>query len=139
MTHNVWWQFYLFIFCKGVFAVNVGLWTILLFLGLAIFLGVAGVGISRLISPYYYPNEEGLEKFECGVDTEGTAWVQFKISYFMYALIFILFDIETIFFVPFALIFKEASLVPVVSGSVFLLILTIGLWYEWKEGALEWQ
>lgn len=118
---------------------NVGLWSVILFLGLAIFLGVAGVGISRLISPHYYPNQEQKETFECGVDTEGSAWVQFKISYFMYALIFILFDIETIFFIPLALVFKSVGMLPIIAGFVFLVILSIGLWYEWKEGALEWR
>lgn len=118
---------------------SVGMWSVLLFLFLAIFLGVAGVGISRLISPQYFTTEESLETFECGVDTEGTAWVQFRVSYFMYALIFILFDVETVFLVPLALVFKDIGIAPLLGGIAFIVILTIGLWYEWKEGALEWE
>lgn len=119
--------------------VNVGLWSAILYLGLAVFLCVAGIGVSLLISPHYHASRERNTTFECGVDTEGSAWVQFKISYFMYALVFLLFDIETIFFFPLALIFRDIGLLPVVSATVFLVILCIGLWYEWKEGALEWK
>ncbi len=119
--------------------VNDGLWSAMLFLGLAIFLCVAGIGISILISPHYHASRERNTTFECGVDTEGSAWVQFKISYFLYALVFLLFDIETIFFYPVAIIFRDIGLLPLIGSTVFLIILCIGLWYEWKEGALEWK
>lgn len=118
---------------------SVGMWSVLLFLFLAVFLGVAGVGISRLISPQYFTTEESLETFECGVDTRGSAWVQFRISYFMYALIFILFDVEAVFLIPLALVFQNVGMGPLIGGLVFLIILTLGLVYEWKEGALEWE
>lgn len=118
---------------------NDGLWSALLFLALAIFLCAAGIGVSLLISPHYHASYERDTTFECGVDTEGSAWVQFKISYFLYALVFLLFDIETIFFYPLAIVFKDIGLKTLAGSTVFLVILCIGLWYEWKEGALEWN
>lgn len=118
---------------------SIATWSVLLFLILAVVLGVAGVGISRLISPLYFTTEESLTTFECGVPAEGTAWVQFRLSYFMYALIFILFDVEVVFLIPLALVFQDVSLAPLIGGLAFLVILTIGLIYEWKVGALEWE
>ena len=118
---------------------NVELWTALLFLGLAVFLCAAGIGVSLLLSPHYYKPQGQYEAFECGVDTEGTGWVPFKGSHFLYALIFLLFDIEALFFFPIALIFKDIGLLPLVAAVVFLLVICLGLWYEWKEGALEWS
>ena len=124
---------------RGGITVNDGLWTIVLFVVLAVVLTVAGIGMSLLISPHYYHSEEQRETYECGVDTEGSAWINFRVGYYMYALIFLLFDIETIFFYPLAIAFKNVSWQPVVAASVFLVVLCLGLWYEWKEGALEWK
>ncbi len=118
---------------------NDGLWTMLLFLALAVVLTCAGIGVSLILSPHYYHSKEQRETFECGVDTTGSAWVNFSIGYYMYALVFLLFDIETIFFYPFAVAFKSVGLFPVLAATLFLTILCIGLWYEWKEGALEWK
>lgn len=119
--------------------VNDGLWIILLFIALALVLTCAGIGISLILSPHYYHSKEQRETFECGIDTTGSAWVNFRISYYMYALVFLLFDIETVFFFPLAVAFKSVGLMPVIAGTVFLALLCIGLWYEWKEGALEWK
>ena len=118
---------------------NDGLWIILLFIVLAVVVTCAGIGISLILSPHYYHSEERRQTFECGIDTTGPAWVNFRISYYMYALVFLLFDIETVFFFPLALAFKSVGLYPVVAGTIFLVLLCIGLWYEWKEGALEWK
>lgn len=126
-------------FYRGGFKVNDGLWIVLLFVALALVLTCAGIGVSLLFSPHYYHSKEQRETFECGIDTEGTAWVNFRVGYYMYALVFLLFDIETVFFFPLALAFKSVGLFPVVAGTVFLVLLCIGLWYEWKEGALEWK
>ena len=116
--------------------VNDGLWIILLFVALALVLTCAGIGVSLLLSPHYYHSKEQRETFECGIDTEGTAWVNFRVGYYMYALVFLLFDIETVFFFPLALAFKSVGMFPVLAGTLFLVLLCIGLWYEWKEGAL---
>lgn len=80
-----------------------------------------------------------MKRLNAGIDTEGTAWVNFRVGYYMYALVFLLFDIETVFFFPLALAFKSVGMFPVLAGTLFLVLLCIGLWYEWKEGALEWK
>ncbi|MCR6546241.1 NADH-quinone oxidoreductase subunit A [Dehalobacterium formicoaceticum] len=85
------------------------------------------------------PNPEKLTAFECGVDTQGPTWVQFKIHYFMYALVFVVFDVETIFLYPWAVKFQSLGLFGFIEMIIFIGILVIGLWYAWKEGALEWM
>jgi NADH-quinone oxidoreductase subunit A len=77
--------------------------------------------------------------YECGLETEGPTWVQFKISYFLYALIFVVFDIETVFLYPWAVAFKAVGLFAFVEMLIFVALLALGLWYAWKKGALEWK
>jgi len=85
------------------------------------------------------PNKEKLSTYECGVETTGSTWIRFKVSYFMYALVFLLFDVETVFLLPWAVKFKTLGLFAIVEMFIFIGILIIGLWYAWKEGALEWK
>ncbi|MCL2338159.1 MAG: NADH-quinone oxidoreductase subunit A, partial [Firmicutes bacterium] len=66
-------------------------------------------------------------------------WVQFRTSYFLYALLFVIFDVETIFLYPWAIIFKSMWFFAFIEMIIFIFILIVGLWYAWKEGALEWQ
>ncbi|MGI9951065.1 NADH-quinone oxidoreductase subunit A [Moorellaceae bacterium AZ2] len=79
------------------------------------------------------------ETYECGLETQGPTWVQFKISYFLYALIFLLFDVETVFLYPWAVKFKVLGWFAFIEMIIFIAILVLGLWYAWKEGALEWR
>ena len=118
---------------------STALWSALLFIGLAIFLCGAAIIAGHIISPRFFSGEEQKEKFECGVDPIGTSWVKFKMSYFLYALIFLLFDIETVFLYPLAVVYRQIGIGPLIGVGIFILILIIGLWYEWKEGALEWK
>ncbi|HEY5524193.1 MAG TPA: NADH-quinone oxidoreductase subunit A [Clostridium sp.] len=85
------------------------------------------------------PNKEKLSTYECGVETTGSTWIRFKVSYFMYALVFLLFDVETVFLLPWAVKFKTLGLFAFAEMFIFIGILIIGLWYAWKEGALEWK
>ncbi|GKU27563.1 NADH-quinone oxidoreductase subunit A [Clostridium folliculivorans] len=85
------------------------------------------------------PNAEKLSTYECGVETTGSTWIRFKVSYFMYALVFLLFDVETVFLLPWAMKFKMLSLFALGEMFIFIGILIIGLFYAWKEGALEWK
>lgn len=85
------------------------------------------------------PSAEKLSTYECGVDTIGKTWVQFKSSYFLYALVFVVFDIETVFLYPWAVKFRMMGTYAFVEMLVFVAILVLGLWYAWKKGALEWQ
>ena len=76
--------------------------------------------------------------YECGEQTIGTAWVQFNVGYYLFALLFLVFDVEMIFLYPWASVFKEIGLVAMVEGLIFVAILAFGLVYAWKKGALEW-
>ncbi|MDA8425529.1 MAG: NADH-quinone oxidoreductase subunit A [Treponema sp.] len=77
--------------------------------------------------------------YECGLDTEGPTWIQFKIAYYLYALVFVVFDVETIFLFPWALTFKSAGMGSFIEMIAFIAILVLGIWYAWRKGAFEWK
>ena len=111
------------------------------FVGIFILVGAALVAIpillSRLIAPRK-PNSIKSETYECGMETIGETWVQFKAQYYIYALVFAIFDIETVFLYPWAMAYNQLSLFAVVEAVIFILILMGGLFYAWRKGALEW-
>jgi NADH-quinone oxidoreductase subunit A len=76
--------------------------------------------------------------FECGVETEGTAWVQFNFRYYYYALLFVIFDVEAVFLYPWAVSFERVAVAGFVEVLTFVVILLIGLAYAWRKNALEW-
>jgi NADH-quinone oxidoreductase subunit A len=78
------------------------------------------------------------DTFECGVETEGTAWVQFNFRYYYYALLFVIFDVEAVFLYPWAVSFEKVAVAGFVEVLTFLVILLIGLAYAWRKNALEW-
>lgn len=111
--------------------------AVLFFLIIGFAFGVGGIVTSFLIQPRR-PTKIKLETYECGPPTVGPAWVQFRVQYFIYALIFVFFDVETIFLYPWAVKFQALGLFAFVEMIVFIFILAIGLWYAWKEGAFKW-
>lgn len=108
-----------------------------IFLLVALAFGIIVLLVAGIVRPKK-PSPEKLSTYECGLETQGPTWVQFKISYFMYALVFLIFDVETIFLYPWAVAFQKLGLFAFVEMLIFIGILVIGLWYAWKEGALEW-
>ncbi|MCG8352634.1 MAG: NADH-quinone oxidoreductase subunit A [Chloroflexales bacterium] len=76
--------------------------------------------------------------YECGLEVVGDIWVQFKVQYYLYALAFVIFDIEVVFLYPWAVAYNQLGLYALGAASVFLIILFAGLVYEWRKGALEW-
>lgn len=102
----------------------------------AIFPG-APILINYLIAPRR-PNAIKNATYECGMETVGDSWVQFKIQYYIYALVFLIFDVETIFLFPWAVAFDQLAFFAVVEGVIFIIILAAGLAYAWRQGALEW-
>ncbi len=76
--------------------------------------------------------------FECGVETEGTAWVQFNFRYYYYALLFVIFDVEAVFLYPWAVSFERVAVAGFIEVLTFVMILLIGLAYAWRKNALEW-
>lgn len=113
-----------------------------LFVGL--FVLVAGIFpalplvVARYLAPKK-PTPEKLETYECGMETVGETWVQFKMQYYLYALVFLIFDVEIIFLYPWAVAFDSLPLFGVIAGVLFIFLLGDGLIYAWKKGALEWS
>ncbi|HQQ94892.1 MAG TPA: NADH-quinone oxidoreductase subunit A [Bacteroidia bacterium] len=97
-----------------------------------------GILISRLIAKRSTNLQKGLP-YECGIDTIGTSWIQFNVGYYLFALIFLVFDVELVFMYPWAVVVKEVGLVAFVEILVFLFILFMGFVYAWKKGALKWM
>ncbi|HUW13246.1 MAG TPA: NADH-quinone oxidoreductase subunit A [Anaerolineae bacterium] len=105
---------------------------------IAIGFAIAGILVAWLISPKK-PDPIKNSAYECGVETTGDTWVQFKAQYYLFALIFVVFDIEAVFLYPWAVAYGELGLFALVEAAVFVLILLVGLFYAWRKGALEWQ
>lgn len=99
---------------------------------------VAAMAGAWLFRPKPPSTAEKMLPYECGVDTQGPSWMQFRVNFFLYALVFLAFDVETIFLYPWAVRFQSLGLFAFVEMLIFIAILVLGLWYAWKEGALEW-
>lgn len=112
--------------------------AIIVFFIAGVFLVVLANFISNLIS-HKSENQQKKEPYECGVETVGPTWVQFKVGYYLFAILFLLFDIEVAFLVPWAVVFKDMGTVALVEIIIFLFILGLGLMYAWKKGALKWE
>ena len=82
--------------------------------------------------------KEKLETYECGEESEGSAWLQFNIRFYVIALIFLIFDVEIVFLFPWAVVFKEMGLLALIEMGIFLLILVVGLAYVWVKADLNW-
>ena len=108
------------------------------FLMLAPVFPAAALLIPRLIAPKK-PNPIKTQTYECGMETVGNTWVQFKAQYYIFALIFLVFDVEAVFLFPWAVAFDQLPLFAVLEGILFILILMAGLVYAWREGALKWM
>lgn len=85
------------------------------------------------------PDPAKYSTYECGMQTVGSSWVQFNFRYYFFALLFVAFDIVTVFLYPWAVAFKGVGTFGLVAMIIFILILLAGLVYAWKKKALEWQ
>jgi NADH:ubiquinone oxidoreductase subunit 3 (subunit A) len=83
-------------------------------------------------------SEEKLTTYECGENPQGSAWIQFNIRFYVFALIFIVFDVEAVFLLPWAVVFRKLGMVAFTEGLVFIAILAVALAYVWRKGDLEW-
>jgi NADH:ubiquinone oxidoreductase subunit 3 (subunit A) len=97
----------------------------------------AAIVLSWLISPKK-PNPIKQSTYECGMETVGDNWVQFKAQYYVFALVFLVFDVETVFLFPWAVSLGRLQFFAVVEGIIFILILLAGLVYAWRKGMLDW-
>ena len=112
---------------------------------LAVAAGLTGVclvalamWIAGLISPKSYNAQKG-EPYECGIPTRGGSMVQMKVGYYLFAILFLMFDVETVFLYPWAVRMRDLGLDGLVCIAVFFSIIVLGLVYAWRKGALEWK
>ncbi len=94
--------------------------------------------LSRLIQPKGKPGADKYIPYECGEVPEGSAWIRFNIRFYVLALIFIIFDVEIVFLLPWAVVFKGLGPFAFIEGLIFIGILVVGLAYVWQKGDLEW-
>ena len=104
----------------------------------AIALVAVALGIARAISPRSYNPQKG-EAYECGIPTRGQSGMQFKVGYYLFAILFLMFDVETVFLFPWAAVVQDLGVYGLVSIFFFIVVLILGLAYAWKKGALEWK
>lgn len=101
------------------------------------FVGVV-LALSYAISPRSY-NPQKFEPYECGVPTRGKSWMQFRVGYYLFAILFLMFDVETVFLFPWAVTLRETGVQGLISILFFFIVLVLGLAYAWRKGALEWK
>ena len=115
-----------------------GIEAILLFLIAGIALVGGGILVSMLVAPKLKTKVKN-EPFECGIETFGSSWLQFRVGYYLFAILFLLFDVETVFLFPWAVVMKDLGITAFIEVLIFLVILGLGLLYAWKKDALKWE
>lgn len=109
-----------------------------IFLLVALAVPVIGLVVAWALRPKK-PNPSKNSTYECGIETIGDTWVQFKAQYYLYALVFVVFDVEVAFIFPWAVAYRKLGLFALVEMVIFVAILLGGLLYAWRKGALEWR
>ncbi len=112
------------------------------FMAVSVLFGLAPLILARLWALKFSPRKPGDVKsdtYECGLESKGDAWFQFKSHYYLYAIIFLVFDVETIFLLPFAVAFGGLSAGAFIAIMIFLLLLVEGLVWAWSKGVLTWK
>ena len=104
----------------------------------AVLLVVAAYAIAKALGPRSYNAVKG-EPFESGITTRGSSWIPVHIGYYLFAILFLMFDVETVFLYPWAVVVKQFGAMALASIGFFLVVLVFGLAYAWRKGALEWK
>jgi NADH-quinone oxidoreductase subunit A len=112
-------------------------WLILFFLVGASFVGLVLI-FSGIVAPKS-TNPQKFEPYECGIQTEGVTWLQFNVGYYLFAILFLVFDVETVLVFPWAVVMKETGMAAFIEILIFFFILGLGLLYAWKKHALIWE
>jgi len=102
----------------------------------ALLVGVAFT-TARLVAPHH-PNYSKNTTYECGIDPVGEGWSQSQVRYYVYAFLFVIFDVESVFLFPWARVFQGLGYTAVVEMGLFIVILAVGLLYAWRKGVLRW-
>ena len=115
---------------------------IVVFIFAALLFALLPLALARLWACYFSPPKPGPDKnaiYECGLPASGDAWLQLRPDYYLYGIIFLIFDVEILFLLPFAVAFTGISAGAFLSMMVFLLLLVEGLVWAWKKGVLNWK
>lgn len=115
---------------------------ILALAAMAALLGLTPLALAWLWARTFAPAKPGREKnasYECGLESKGDAWIQFRSEYYLYAIVFLIFDVESVFLLPFAVAFTGLSVGAFLAMTVFLLLLIEGLVWAWAKGLLNWR
>lgn len=104
----------------------------------AVVLVLGAYVIAKLIGPRTYNKVKG-EPFECGIPTHGSSWIPVHVGYYLFAILFLVFDVETVFLYPWAVVVRNFGALALFSIGFFMLVLVFGLAYAWRKGALEWK
>ncbi len=100
------------------------------------------VGGAVLFSTFIAPTSKNFQKsesYECGVPTKGVTWLQFNVGYYLFALLFLVFEVETVFIFPWAVVMKQLGMTAFIEIVIFFVVLGLGLLYAWKKHALIWE
>ena len=111
---------------------------ILILLGVSLLNAVGMIAASHLVSPYR-PTSAKLDPYESGMIPLGNTRERFSVKFYMIAILFIVFDIETVFLIPWAVQFRQLGMFGFIEMIVFMIVLLVGFIYIWKKGALEWE
>ncbi len=112
-------------------------WMLAGFLFLGIAVGVVPLLVPQLIAPRY-SGPKTSDTYECGMDTVGSAWIRFSVAYYIFALIFVAFEVDVLYLFPVAVVYGEFAWRDMIEISMFLLILSLGLAYAWRKGVFKW-
>ena len=104
----------------------------------AIVMAVLPLVLARWVAPKK-PGPSKVAPYECGLESVGDPWVQFHVQYYIYALLFVIFDVEIVFIYPWAVVWRPLGVLALVEIAIFLGVLAVGLAYAWKKGVLEWE
>ena len=111
--------------------------SLILLLICGVAFAAVGILLSKALAKTSTNPQKG-ETYECGIPTSGTSFIQFNVGYYLFALVFLVFDVELVFMYPWAVVVKEIGMPAFVEILVFMFILFMGLLYAWKKGALKW-
>ena len=115
-----------------------GLGSLLMLIICGLAFAGGGIVLSNVLSRKSSNSQKG-QAYECGVPTKGTSWMQFRVGYYLYAILYLMFDVETIFLFPWATVVRSLGVAGLYSILFFLFILGLGLAYAWKKGVLQWK
>jgi NADH-quinone oxidoreductase subunit A len=115
---------------------------LVLFLAVALAFPLLMLGVAQLWVIFFQAAKPGTVKnatYECGLEASGDAWIQFKAHYYLYAILFLIFDVEVLFLLPFAVAFTSLPAGAIIAMLLFILLLAEGLVWAWHRGYLEWK